>query len=226
MSRYNSYARELDKAFRKARNEYAELVNAVDMAKSKYNAANAGFAEVYTGERAVKQARAKANLLEAEEALRNRGDSIWREFYLVRDNLRRDLEKQVKADNMATPEDVDPNAIELLKSDILGADEMVALAEKYDANPTMLKLIAKYAGEKAMNSKNELTSHERTVLYAVAGVCKDGGGSVMRAWDSLAKNSNYCSGGGHDGNRRRSPGHAVAMGEKWEELCGAAIESF
>lgn len=222
MSKYNSYARELDKAFRKARDEYAELVHAVDMAKSKYNTANAGFAETYTGERAVKQARAKADLLEAEEALRNRGDNIWREFYHSRDELGRELEKQVKADNMATPEDVDPNAIELLKSGVLDADEMAALAVKYDRNPTMLKLVGKYAHEMAQNAER----HDRGKLYTIANNCKDGAGSVMRAWDKLATDASYCTGGGYNGERRRSPGHAVAIGAKWEELCGAAIEAF
>lgn len=221
MSKYNSYARELDKAFKEAREKYAELVSNYNAAKSRLNSANAQFKETYTGERAVKQARAKADFMEAEDALRHKGDEIWDSFMLNRKQLGNELAQAVKAGNMASPDGIDNNALELLKSGILTADEMVAMAGKYDSNPTMLRLIGKYAGEMAEKAERA----DRGTLYILADECKNGSGKVMRVWEDLVSATNYCSGIGA-GDRRREAQFAVKMGEHWEKFTANVIENF
>ena len=221
MSKYNSYARELDKAFKEAREKYAKLVSNYNAAKSRLNSANAQFKETYTGERAVKEARAKAEFLEAEEALRIDGKKVWDAFMQRRDQTGRELAQAVKAGNMASPDGIDNNALELLKSGILTADEMVAMAGKYDSNPTMLRLIGKYAREMAEKAERA----DRGTLCILADECRNGFNKVMRVWESLVSTTNYCSGIGA-GDRRREPQVAVKMGEHWEEFTANVIENF
>ena len=220
MSKFNKYARELDAAFKEAREKYSALYEAFTRAKSRLDTANTWFQETYTGERAVKQARAKADFLEAEKALKD-GENIWEAFMRRRDQIGRELAQAVKAGNVASPDAVDNNALELLKLGVLSGDDMLAMAEKFDSNPTMLKIIAKFAGEAAQDRGRS----DRGTLYAVANKYRNGVSETMRAWESLVVGSNYHSGIG-GGSRRRQPSHAVAMAEKWEECTAALIENF
>lgn len=221
MSKFNKYARELDAAFKEAREKYSALYEAFTRAKDRLDTANSWFQETYTGERAVKQARAKADFQEAEMALRKDGENIWEAFMLRRSQLGYELAQAIKADNIASPDAVDNNALELLKLGVLTGDDMLAMAEKFDTNPTMLKIIAKYAGEAAQNADRA----DRGIFYAVADGCKNGSGKIMRAWEELASTTNYCSGIG-GGERKRDARFAVHMAEKWEELANALIENF
>ena len=60
-------------------------------------------------------------------------------------DLRKELADKVRFDSLANPDDVDTNALALLKSDILKPDDLAALALRYAKNPTMLRLIANHA---------------------------------------------------------------------------------
>ena len=52
----------------------------------------------------------------------------------------------------ANPDAIDPNAVELLKTGVLGAYDFCSLADKHADNPTMLRIIEKYAKEAANNA--------------------------------------------------------------------------
>ena len=60
--------------------------------------------------------------------------------------------------------------------------------EKYDSNPTMLKLLAHYAAEaaKATDSRREAAT-----LNAISIDCQSGQSAVLRAFDDICKISDY-----------------------------------
>lgn len=101
------------------------------------------------------------------------------------------------------------------------AADYAAFAEKYDGNPTMLRLIAARAHAAAESAEPK----ERAALNQVYSDCKDGNGAIMRLWDDISHVANRCSGQRYEGCND-SPAVIVEMGEKWEELSANVIENF
>ena len=214
MSKYNSYARNLDAAFRAARDEYTAVYN--ELTKAKENASAAGLD-------AVKQQIATLQLQEAETKMRQEAARIWTEFDAKAADLRRALEKEVQTSNLADPSAIDSNAVELMKTGVLTVDDYFGLADRYGENPTMLKLIGHYAKEAADSADDR---KDRVALTVLAQDCAKGTGKTLKAWDSMMTAANYCSGRGGSGNRRITPGVTLSMGEKWEQLSGEIVENF
>lgn len=67
--------------------------------------------------------------------------------------LRQSLEKHIAEYTAADPEKVDQNAVVLLNSGVMRDTDLVAMANKYWNNPTMLKLIAGEAEKNLTDSK-------------------------------------------------------------------------
>lgn len=214
MSKYNSYARNLDAAFRAARDEYTAVYN--ELAKAKENASTAGLD-------AVKQQIATLQLQEAENKMRTETARIWAAFDAKAAELRSALEKEVQTSNLADPSAIDSNAVELMKTGVLTVDDYFGFADRYDGNPTMLKLIGYYAKEAADSADDR---KDKVALTVLAQDCAKGTGKTLKAWDSLMTAANYCSGRGGSGNRRTTPGVTLSMGEWWEQLSGEIIENF
>lgn len=214
MSKYNSYARNLDAAFRAARDEYTAVYN--ELAKAKENASTAGLD-------AVKQQIATLQLQEAENKMRTETARIWAAFDAKAAELRSALEKEVQTSNLADPSAIDSNAVELMKTGVLSVDDYFGFADRYDGNPTMLKLIGHYAKEAADGTDDR---KDRVALTVLAQDCAKGTGKTLKAWDSMMTAANYCSGRGGSGNRRPTPGVTLSMGEWWEQLSGEIIENF
>ena len=221
MTKYNQYAKKLDNAFKTARDEFSTAYNNWQKAKQDNDAAQAWREETYKGENELRRQIAKADLLKAEQALRAAETRVWADFDRQKATIRADLEKAVRVNSTADPDAVDANALELLKSGILTADDYFALVDKYDDNPTMLRLIAKQA--KAAADDKDADPKMRGALYMLADQCRNGRNSTMRGFDDLCRISDYCSGraGG-----RYSSGHAASMADKWERLSGATVEGF
>lgn len=214
MSKYNSYARNLDAAFRAARDEYTAVYN--ELTKAKENASAAGLD-------AVKKQIATLQLQEAENKMRTETARIWAAFDAKAAELRSALEKEVQTSNLADPSAIDSNAVELMKTGVLTVDDYFGFADRYDGNPTMLKLIGHYAKEAADSTDNR---KDRVALTVLAQDCAKGTGKTLKAWDSMMTAANYCSGRGGSGNRRPTPGVTLSMGEWWEQLSGEIVENF
>lgn len=72
--------------------------------------------------------------------------------------------------NRATGDKVDLATVELLKSDVLSNREIKALAGDFKGNIAMLRIIGKYAGERAKTTTNDNTKRELSALsYACKG---------------------------------------------------------
>ena len=214
MSKYNSYARNLDAAFRAARDEYTAVYN--ELTKAKENASAAGLD-------AVKKQIATLQLQEAENKMRTETARIWAAFDAKAAELRSALEKEVQTSNLADPSAIDSNAVELMKTGVLTVDDYFGFADRYDGNPTMLKLIGHYAKEAADSAGDR---KDKVALTVLAQDCAKGAGPTLKAWDSMMTAANYCSGRGYSGNRRITPGVTLSMGEKWEQLSGEIVENF
>lgn len=224
MSKYNQYAKRLDTAFKTAREEYKEAWNKLQAAQKANTDAQAWRAETYRGENDLRRQRARAQLLEAEHTFKAAESRVWAEFDRQKEEIRRDLESEVRATSTVDPDAIDTNALELLKSGILTADDIFSMVNKYDNNLTMLRLISKTAKELA--DDKSIDSATRGQLYTLCNRIRNGRNSTMRNFDDLVEISNYCSGRGGGGTQRTTPAHTVAMAGKWEELASTAVENF
>ena len=222
MSKFNTYAQQLDAAFKTARSEYVEAYQRFQQAQQANCRANAWTPNESAAEKQVKTARAALALHDAEAAFTEASARVWGDFKTTRRMLRADLEQEVRAANLANPDAIDSNALELLKSGVLTSDDYAAFMEKYDSNPTMLKLLAHYAAEaaKATDSRREAAT-----LNAISIDCQSGQGAVLRAFDDICKISDYCRGEKRVGDQVR-PEHAVNMSSRWEELTSETVENF
>ena len=224
MSKYNEYAQRLDVAFKTAREEYMEAWNQLQAAQKAERDAQAWRAETYRGENDLRRQRAKAELLEAEHTFKATESRVWAEFDRQKEAIRRELESDVRASSTVDPDAIDANALELLKSGILTADDVFSLVNKYDANVTMLRLISKHAKELADDKNTDAKT--RGQLYVLCSQIGNGKNSTTRNFSDLVEISNYCSGRGGGGTQRTTPAHTVAMAGKWEELASTAVENF
>ena len=214
MSEFNHFAKELDAAFRAARSEYAAVYE--ELTKAKENASAAGLD-------AVKKQIATLQLQEAEKKMRQETGRIWSVFDAKAAELRSALEKEVQASKCVDPTAVDAAGVELMKSGILTPDDYYSLAEKYDGNVTMLRLLSKYAADAATDADSR---NDRVSLTVLSQECANGTGKTLKAWDDLMATVNYCSGRGGNGSKRQIPGVVERMGEWWEQLAGEIIENF
>ena len=222
MSKFNIYARRLDEAFKEARSEYNTAFCALQEAQQVSRDANAWRPGDSAEEKRVRIARAALKLHDAEAAFNEVSARVWDNFKTTRRTIRAELEQEVRAANIANPDAIDNNALELLKTGILSPSDYSAFMERFDSNATMLKLIGHYAAEAAKTTDNR---REAAALNAIALDCQSGEGTVMRAFDDLCKVSDYCRGERHDGDRFR-PEYTAIMSEKWDDLAGEAVESF
>lgn len=214
MSEFNHFAKDLDAAFKAARGEYAAAYNAVEQARKAMQDA---------GPDALKRQIATLQLQEAENSLRKETARIWTEFDAKAAELRSALEKEVQASKCVDPTAVDAAGVELMKSGILTADDYYSLAEKYDGNVTMLRLLSKYAADAATDADNR---KDRVALTVLSQDCAKGTGKILKAWDNMMTVANYCSGRGYSGNRRITPSVTLSMGEWWDQLSGEIVENF
>lgn len=223
MSRYNTYARQLDAAFRSARDEYAAAYDNLVQARQADTDAKAWRPNDNAEDKQLRTATAALNLSKAEAEFKIADGRIWLEFDMKCKELRKELEKDVQKDGLANPDAIDANALELLKSGALTVEDYYSFVERYESNATMLRVISKYALDASENADD---AQSAAALRILSDNCKTGMGTVLRAWSELEGVASYCSGRG--GSRRAAidPTHIISMGKWWEELAGQAIENF
>ena len=217
MSEFNIFAKRLDEAFRKSRSEYNAAFHALECARQASRDANAWT----PGDSEARIDCAAVGLHDAEATFNEVSARVWDNFKATRRTIRAELEQAVRAANIANPDAIDNNALELMKTGVLSPADYSAFMERFDSNPTMLKLVGHYAAEAAKTTDSR---REAAALNAIALDCQSGEGAVMRAWDSISAISDSCGDG--DGYRCKSPGVIVSMSEQWDDLAGEAVENF
>lgn len=221
MGKYYSYAQRLDEAFKEAREQYTKSFSALQAAQKKFDDAQMWHSGESQSERELNAAKAKIGLVEAQKDFETKCNAAWAEFNEKRAELRRGLEKEVRAASLVDPDAIDQNAIKLMESGVMTSADFQKMAEKFDGNCTMTRLLSKYARDAASVTDDV---REKALLNALSVSCADGLNSTMRAWDGLSAIADRCSGQNRKGVTDR-PEHILAMGAHWEELVSEALES-
>lgn len=223
MTKYNVYAKQLDAAFRTARDEYAKSYAELQAAQQANEDAGAWRPDDDAANKQLRVATTALELNKAEAAFKITETKVWPEFDAKCKELRKELEKDVQKDGLANPDAIDANTVELLKAGVLTVEDYYSLAERYEGNSTMLRLLGKYALDESIASGD---IKEAAALRMLSDNCKNGAGAVLRAWNELEGLASYCSGRGGNRNAATSPDMVVSMGKWWEELSGQVIENF
>lgn len=223
MSRYNHFARDLDIAFRAARDEYAAAYDNLEQARQAGTDAKAWRPNDNEADKRLRIATAELELNKADAAFKIAEARIWPEFDAKCKELRKELEKDVQKNSLANPDAIDANALELLKSGALTVEDFYSFSERFESNATMLRVISKYALDASENADN---TKDSLALRILSDNCKTGMGTVLRAWNELEGVASYCSGRGGSSRSVTTPEHIISMGKWWEELTGQAIENF
>lgn len=214
MSRFNEYARKADAYAKAVFEEYAAAERKLQAAESKRNAypRKNGLGYEYD----AKAARYEAEYVEAKAEY----EKLRRD---MRDNkanglqpIRSELERAVADAFAANPEHLDAATLELLKSGILSADEHNRLIDKAtaDNNPTMVRLIAKHAKDRAAQADEDRNPDTARAFRAVAYKGNSvNGNSYLEAFDVMASCFNRCM-------------KNTALISHWDELNGEIVENF
>lgn len=212
MSKYAEYAKELDAAFKTAREAY-------EAARKKYEAVK----DKKTSGKTLKDVLSQNLERESWYIFKAERENIWGEFDSICADLKNKMQEEINAGNRANPDEVDNNAVDLMKSGILNANDYYGLADKYADNGTMLRLIGTYAKEASAEATNRA---EREALNALVAECRDGVTKPLREWSELISIANYCTGRGLSGQRETSTNHTKSMMQWWEQLTEKIIAEF
>ncbi|MBQ8667712.1 MAG: hypothetical protein IJ526_12760 [Lachnospiraceae bacterium] len=214
MSKFNEYARKLNDIATEAFSEYGKATENLKRAKLKVK--SYPFKSITDAEYELKRAKANAELMEAEKDMK----AARLDKYL--DNIkavRKELETAVDLESSAKPEQIDPSAMELLKSGIMNPREMDDLLAKMtkDGNFTMVRLIGKYAAEAAKSVLSEkgdagvtLSKDYQAVAYTADNTGLD---NLLTGFDFLSDTFYRCT---------QNP----TMIPHWNELTGSIIDRF
>ena len=168
----NTFEQRLTALFDTAKKQKAEALAQLQKAKK----ASKAMEEKGAAEAACAAAeRASFSAVSAADATLNAG----------RTALRMELKADIHTRSLANPNDVVPAAITLLDSDILTADDLLALADRYSDNFTMIRLIMPRARQ-AMCTANTTRDHaERDALDQVIDRCLGYLNADLIAFDRL-----------------------------------------
>ena len=151
MSKFNHFAAQLDDIVKVALKEYTDAVERLKKAEAGKRDHPRPTSDLADATYVAAAARAEAEYAEASKALYDAKVKMQGTYREQIKQTRRELEAEVTKAYTADPAQVDPVALELLKSGILGPGEYVHMWNEAvkNNNHTMARLIGKYAGEAA-----------------------------------------------------------------------------
>lgn len=188
MSKYNSYAKKLDAAFRVAQEAYAAEVAKLNAAQKARDAAFAWSPERAQGiaaslEQAERQAATIA-LQAAQEAFIKAARQIMDDYRGSVESLKQELSQAVSAATLVDPAAVDANALALLNSGIMKAADYRHMLDQFADNSTVRRMIGKYAGDAAAAARDN--RQESAALRAVHIEAGRDSYSVIDTFNALA----------------------------------------
>ena len=216
MSKFNSYAKKLDEQARAAFKAYRDAEAAYKKAEQRakeYPQRN-GFVDANY---AAKSARAQADFLEAKQAYET-ARRTFRESDTQFNAMRRELAAAIDDAYSADPAQLDTATLELLKSGILTGSEYAKLLEQAKAasNPTMVRMIGRYAGEaaKARGESHGMNDREATALRMAEHNSRSyTGGDRLQAFDNMVELYHRCT-------------NNPAMIDHWDEFTAETVQNF
>ena len=216
MSKFNGYAKKLDEQARAAFKAYRDAEAAYKKAEQKareYPQRNG----MVNADYAAKSARAQADFLEAKQAYET-ARRTFRESDTQFNAMRRELAAAIDDAYSADPAQLDTATLELLKSGILTGSEYAKLLEQAKAasNPTMVRMIGRYAGEaaKARGESHGMNDREATALRMAEYNSRSyTGGDRLQAFDNMVELYHRCT-------------NNPAMIDHWDRFTAETIEKF
>lgn len=216
---FSKHANRVDETATKAFEKYTKALERQAEAESRKKQFPPRFGAV-SPEYAAASARAQADALEAtQEVEKVRREMVEGEYAHQMKQQRAELAEAVKAAYSVNPNDIDPKALELLKSGIMGAAEYETMMRKAveDGNITMARLCGKFAGEAADARENDVlfgSDAEARALRAIEAESKQyDGRHIVDALDALITTFSMCANNPH-------------MIPSWSELTGPILQSF
>lgn len=216
MSKFNSYAKKVDEVAKAAFEAYRKAEQAYKKAEEKAREypQRGGMVDA---EYAAKSARAQADFLEAKaafEAARRTFRDSGAQFNAMRSELAQALNDAYSVD----PAALDSNTLELLKSGILNGSEYAKLLNEAKAanNPTMVRMIGKYAGDAAAARGEKYGQNDndaRAMRLAEYESRNFTGGDRLQAFDNMVDLYNRCT-------------NNPAMIDHWGEFTAETVENF
>jgi hypothetical protein len=216
MSKFNSYAKKLNEQAKAAFEEYRKAEAAYKKAEEQAKAypQRNGFVDA---QYAAKSARAQADYIEAKQAYET-ARRVFRNSDTQFNGMRKELAAAIEDAYSADPAQLDSNALELTKSGIMSASEYAKLLEQAKAanNPTMVRMIGKYAGEaaKAREESHGQNDNEVQALRVVGHNSRSyTGGDRLEAFDNMVSLYHRCT-------------NNPAMIDHWDEFTAETVENF
>ena len=155
MAQYRNVKEFLDKINAKYKVHRAEYERLNELYNLKGEEWKKELARGWSNQQMQKEARAKheAEQSEIRNALEELRSTANKDF----ENILADADDVFGRYNRATGDKLDLATVELLKSGILSDNEIKALAKDFEGNVAMLRIIGKYAEERASKDNMEMT---------------------------------------------------------------------
>lgn len=232
MSRFNTYARRMDKEVKKYRDRYKEAKKRLKevqdgRAKLREQRRFSGYNE--TSAERIENDLEDARLEKEENSAKYAFEEVRADRYSILDNakkIRNELAKDISEAFCADPSAIDNGILTLLNSDVLTAKEMKKFADaaRESGNYTMCRIIAGKAKERAEEvfQANGNRHPDYPILNQIvyeAQMCD--GRAILSNFDSLVNVAQYCV-----GNPELHRPESEAMFDRWEQMTASIVENF
>lgn len=219
MSQFNQYARQFDEIAQTAFGEYQKAEAALKAAEEMVKR----FPErggLVSDDYRAKAARAAADLLEAQKAMKAAKDGLQGHDSEIA-NLRRELAGEIDKAYSADPAQLDHDTITLLESGILRSGEYTRLFKQAQeaGNVTMQRLIGKYAfdkSEKEAADGGQYTDSVKELRQVYHASKATTGAEHLERFDYLTEVF----------NRGANTPALAGLPDRWSKLTADVIESF
>lgn len=148
---FAEYVNDLRKVYEDACVRYDNIFDTIENSRRIWKDAKSDFPDG-----SISLERHKLNYLEAEERFKQDMESLRKEIDEKIGAVRDQLEMHAKAFYRASSDKLDSDTLTLLKSGILTDNELESLARKFRDNPTMYRLVGKFAGERKSDNMKSL----------------------------------------------------------------------
>lgn len=176
---FTDYIDDAKRIFEDACTKYDKIYDAVENARRIWKDAKSDFQDG-----SISLERYKLNYLEAEERFKQDMKSLREENDEKIKAIRDQLETHAKAFYRASADKLDNDTLTLLRSGILTDSELESLAKKFRDNPTMYRLVGKFAGERKPDNM-------KTLFYNASHLGLDGQ-KELKLFDEAVMYGNRC----------------------------------
>ena len=219
MSKFNTYARQIDQIAQTAFGAYQKAEAALHDAEERVRQYPERGGLVSDDYRA-KAARAAADLIEAQKAMKAAKDGLQGHDGEIA-NLRRELAADIDRAYSADPAQLDHDTITLLESGILRPGEYTRLLKNAQeaGNTTMQRLIGKYAGDRAeaeAKAGGQYGDDVRELRQVYHASKQTTGAEHLERFDYLTEVF----------NRGANTPALAGLPDRWSKLTADVIESF